>query len=156
MVMTKARGIFAGLAFLLLTVSPLGFGQAITGDILGTISDSTGAVVPGARVVLTAVDTGTTWQRTSDASGDYVFAELKPGHYSVEASKAGLQTTTVSNIELLVGQRPRVDVVLKVGAVTQSVTVNAGGVQLLDTQTSSVGAVIQQKPIVEIPLILLR
>ena len=150
--MTKARGIFAGLAILLLTVSPLGFGQAITGDILGTISDSTGAVVPGARVILTAVDTGTTWQATSDASGDYLFAQLKPGRYNVEASKTGLQTTTVSNIELLVGQRPRVDVVLKVGAVTQTVTVNAGGVQMLDTQTYSVGAVIQQKPIVEIPL----
>src|SRR5208283_957151 len=76
----------------------------------------------------------------------------KPGHYSIEASKTGLQTTTISNIELLVGQRPRVDIVLKVGAVTQTVTVNAGGVQLLETQTSSVGAVIQQKSIVEIPL----
>ena len=153
--MTNARptGItLALLALLLLTTCWLGFGQGITGDILGTVQDSTGAVVPGAKIVLTAVDTGIKWESTSDASGDYLFAELKPRHYSMEASKGGLQTVTVSNIELLVGQRPRVDIVLHVGAVTQTVTVNAGGVQLLETQTSSVGAVIQQKPIVEIPL----
>lgn len=144
--------LFALLAFLLLTTCQMGFGQAITGDILGTVQDSSGAVVPGAKITLTEVDTGLTWQSTSDAGGDYVFAQLKPGHYSVAATKEGMQTVTISNIELLVGQRPRVDIVLRVGAVTQTVTVNAGGVQMLDTQTSSVGAVIQQKPIVEIPL----
>jgi hypothetical protein len=138
--------------FFLLATCRLGFSQAITGDILGTVQDSTGAVVPGAKVTLTAVDTGIKWESTSDGSGDYLFAQLKPGHYSLEASKTGLQTVTVSNIELLVGQRPRVDIMLKVGAVTQTINVNAGGVQLLETQTSSVGAVIQQKPIVEIPL----
>jgi len=153
MTSTRPKGInLAFLVFLLLTTCRLGFGQAITGDILGTVQDTTGAVVPGAKVTLTAVDTGTIWESTSNANGDYVFAQLKPGHYSVEASKPGLQTVTISNIELLVGQRPRVDIVLRVGQVTQTVTVNAGGVQLLDTQTSSVGAVIQQKPIVEIPL----
>ena len=153
MTSTRPKGItLALLVFLLLTTCRLGFGQAITGDILGTVQDTTGAVVPGAKVTLTAVDTGTKWESTSDSNGDYLFAQLKPGHYSVEASKPGLQTVTISNIELLVGQRPRVDIVLRVGQVTQTVTVNAGGVQLLETQTSSVGAVIQQMQIVEIPL----
>ena len=120
--------------FLLLTPTRPAFGQAITGDILGTVQDSTGAVVPGAKITLTAVDTGTKWEATSDAAGGYLFAELKPAHYSVQASKEGFQTATVSNIELLVGQRPRVDITLQVGAVTQSIEVSAGGVQLLDTR----------------------
>jgi len=138
--------------FLLLTPTRPAFGQAITGDILGTVQDSTGAVVPGAKITLTAVDTGTKWEATSDAAGGYLFAELKPAHYSVQASKEGFQTATVSNIELLVGQRPRVDITLQVGAVTQSIEVSAGGVQLLDTQTSTMGQVMQEKPVEELPL----
>jgi hypothetical protein len=136
----------------MLLVAHLGFSQGITGDILGTVQDSTGAVVPAAKVTLTAVDTGVKFEATSDEGGNYLFAELKPGHYSLQASKEGFQTATISGIDLLVGQRPRVDITLQVGAVTQSIVVSAGGVQLLDTQTSAVGQVIQEKPVQELPL----
>ncbi|HZO98803.1 MAG TPA: TonB-dependent receptor [Terriglobia bacterium] len=128
------------------------FSQVITGDILGTVQDSTGAVVPGAKITLTAVDTGIKLEGTSDESGNYLFAQLKPGHYSLQVSKEGFQTQTISDIELLVAQRPRVDVTLQVGQVTQTVEVSAGGVQLLETQTSAMGQVVQEKPIVELPL----
>jgi hypothetical protein len=127
-------------------------GQLITGDILGTIRDSTGAVVPAATVTLFAVDTGLQRESTSDDAGNYFFAQLKPGHYNVQASKQGFQTTTITNVELLVTQRPRVDITLQVGAVTQKVEVSAGGVQLLETQTSDMGQVIQEQPIVGLPL----
>ncbi len=138
--------------FPLLLTARLGFSQGITGDILGTVQDPTGGVVPGARVTLTAVDTGLKFEATSDEGGNYLFAELKPGHYSLQATKEGFQTATVSNIELLVGQRPRVDMTLQIGAVAQSIEVSAGGVQLLDTQTSTMGQVIQEKPVQELPL----
>jgi Carboxypeptidase regulatory-like domain len=128
------------------------FGQAITGDILGTVRDASGAVVPEAKVVLTQTATGVNFTTKSDARGNYLFAELKPAVYSITVSKQGFEATTISGIDLLLGQRPRVDIVLRVGAVTQSVTVNAGGVQLLETQTSSAGVVIQQQPIVQLPL----
>src|SRR5689334_1148000 len=75
-----------------------GWPQSITGDILGTVHDPSGAVVPGAKVSLTAVDTGITFEATSNSSGNYLFAQLKPGHYSVQASKEGFETATVSNI----------------------------------------------------------
>ena len=153
MLSVRSKSITVALFLFILSVTTRpGLGQLITGDILGTIQDSTGAVVPGAKVTLAAVDTGIKWEATSDASGNYLFAQMKPGHYSVEASKEGFRTETVSNIELLVGQRPRVDITLVVGALTQTVEVSAGGVQLLDTQTSTMGQVIQEKPVAELPL----
>jgi hypothetical protein len=141
------------IAFTLLAAGSLRLpGQAITGDILGTVRDTSGAVVPGAKVVLTQTATGVTFTATTNSGGNYLFAQLKPAVYSITASKQGFEETTVSSIDLLVGQRPRVDIRLRVGRVTQTVTVNAGGVQLLETQTSSAGQVIQERPIVELPL----
>ncbi len=65
----------------------IAYSQAITGDILGTVKDTTGAVIPGANVTLTQVGTGLTLRSaTTDSSGDYLFAQLKPGHYRIDAS----------------------------------------------------------------------
>jgi hypothetical protein len=141
------------LLFPFLLTARLGFSQAITGDILGTVQDPTGAVVPAARVVLTAVDTGIKFEAASDGDGNYLFAQLKPGRYSVEASKEGFRRATVSDIELLVGQRPRVDITLQVGAVTQSIEVSAGGVQQLETQTSSMNQITQVTAVENLPII---
>ena len=89
--------------FAMLLTCRMTFGQAITGDILGTVQDSSNAVVAGAKVTLTEVNTGLKFEATSGASGEYLFAQLKPGHYKVEVTKEGFETATVTNIELLVG-----------------------------------------------------
>jgi hypothetical protein len=136
----------------LLIVAPQTFGQSITGDILGTVYDSTKAVVPGAKVTLTATDTGIKQEAPSDENGNYLFAALKPGIYSVQASKEGFQTSEVTNITLLVGARPRVDVTLQVGAVTQTVEVTAGGITQLETQTSSMNQVTQESAVENLPI----
>jgi hypothetical protein len=153
MLRARSKGITVALFFyvLLATTRP-GFGQVITGDILGTVEDSSGALVPGAKITLTSVNTGIKWESTSDPSGDYLFAELKPGHYSLQVSKEGFQTHITADIELLVGQRPRVDVTLQLGAVAQKVEVSAGGVQLLETQTATESQVITEKIVTELPL----
>ena len=127
-------------------------GQALTADILGTVRDSTGAVVPGAQATIVQVGTGGKLSATTDASGNYRFSELKPAHYRLELSKAGFQTTVVPDIELLVAQRQQLDVTLRVGSASESVEVSAGAAELLETQTAEVGQVIQDKPIVELPL----
>jgi Carboxypeptidase regulatory-like domain/TonB dependent receptor-like, beta-barrel len=144
--------LFSILLGLVLGRTPISYSQAITGDILGTVKDPSGAVIPGAQVTLTATATGVSTKATTDPSGSYLFAQLKPGHYSLTASKQGFQTTTISDINLLVGQRPEVDITLKVGQVTQKVTVSAGGVQLLEPHTSSTGQVIQEQAVEQLPL----
>jgi hypothetical protein len=125
--------------------------QVITGNILGTVRDTSGAVIPGVKAVLTETTTGVQITTVTDSKGNYLFPLLKPARYSVTVSKEGFQSSTVSDIDLLVGQQPRVNFVLRVGRVSQRVTVSAGGVPLLDTQTSSAGQVIGERFITQLP-----
>jgi outer membrane receptor protein involved in Fe transport len=138
---------------LLLVMTPSLFGQSITGDILGTVRDSTGAVVQGAKVTLTASDTGISARATVDNEGNYLFAQLKPGRYSVSISKQGFETSTVSNIDLEIGQRPRLDFALKVGNASDRVEVSAGGAPQLETETSGMGQILQDKIVQDLPII---
>jgi len=154
MLSARSKGMAVALfAFLLLASSRPGYGQAITGDILGTVYDSTKAVVPSAKVTLTAVDTGIKFEAPSDDAGNYLFASLKPGRYSVQASKEGFQTSEVTNIDLLVGGRPRVDIILQVGAVSQTVEVIASGLAQLETQTSSMSQVTEETAVANLPIV---
>jgi Carboxypeptidase regulatory-like domain/TonB dependent receptor len=127
-------------------------GQALTGDILGTVTDSSGAVIRGARVTLRQVGSGETHTATTDVNGSYRFAELQPAHYSLSASKASFEETSIPDIELLVAQRQRINIILLVGSTTEHVKVSAGTAQLLETQNAELGQVVQEKPIVELPL----
>jgi len=152
-VLIKAR--LSLIVMLLLVVGPSLFAQSITGDILGTVRDSSasGAVVPEAKVTLTAMDTAISVVGTTDNEGNYLFAQLKPGNYSVTVSKEGFATSTVTSIELETGQRPRVDFALKVGQATEKVEVSAGGAPQLETETSSMGQVIEQKVVEDLPIL---
>src|SRR5579875_3879384 len=87
--------------FVLALFPPLALGQAITGDLLGTVRDASGAVVPGAKLVLTQTATGVQFSTVTDSSGNYLFAQLKPSHYRIAVSKEGFKTTTISDIDLL-------------------------------------------------------
>src|SRR5690349_3447339 len=86
---TKLRA--AALAAMLLSASVLAVAQVDTGSILGTVNDTTGAVVPGATVTLTSTDTGLVQTTTSGSTGEYTFSPVKIGHYSVAAEFKGFQ-----------------------------------------------------------------
>ncbi len=95
---------------ILLCFSPIAFAQTMTtADAVGTVSDSSGAVLPGAKVSLKSADSGETRTETANNKGEYRFALLKPGDYLISATATGL-TSNTSKITLLVGQAQEVNV----------------------------------------------
>jgi hypothetical protein len=127
------------------------YAQTAVANLVGAVTDESGAAVAGAQV--TAINRGTHEQKQTitEQDGSYTIPQLLPGAYDVTAEAKGFKKTTVLNIELQVQQTGRIDISLKVGEVTQTVEVS-GVAPLLQTEESSVGNVIDQQRIVEMPL----
>ncbi len=138
------------LAVAMLTVVPVCFAQT-TANLAGTITDSSGAAVPGVKLTLTNTGTGTERQTESNESGLYEFNALQPGDYSVSAVKEGFAEETRAGIRLEVNQVARVDFALRVGTVSENVQVTAAA-PLLESSTSQVGQVIETKSVSDLPL----
>lgn len=142
----------AGFAFAAALLAPPAFAQAVTGAIVGTVTDSSGAVIPGAKI--TAVNTDTQLNRSMDSTstGDYVFTLLSPGIYTVRVEHSGFTTHLVNAIKVVAGARVRVDVKLAPGATTETVTVNGSTIPLLQTDSSTVQNVIGEQAVQDLPL----
>lgn len=125
--------------------------QGPTAEISGTAQDPSGAIVSGA--VVTVTNPATNLQRTSttNSSGVYSIPALPPGLYNMKVEMAGFSAQTRNGVELQVGQVARIDFTLQVGNVNETVNVT-GGAPVLDTETTSVGTVIENKRIVELPI----
>ncbi len=132
-----------------LAISVPALGQTF-GEITGEIKDSSGAVVAGAAVTATNKATNATRTVTSNAAGVYSVPSLPPGAYSLKVEMQGFRAVT-RDIELQVQQTARIDVTLQVGTVTEVVEVSAGAA-LLTTENATVGTVIDNRRIVELPL----
>jgi len=139
---------------LLIVVGLLAAGQCaaqlITADILGTVTDAAGAVVPNAKV--TVVNTATSATRTlqTNASGDYVFNLLPPGAYTVTVESPSFKKS-VSNVTLVAGDRARVDALLQVGETNQVVEVTAT-TPALQTDSSTVRDTVSAQSVQDLPL----
>ena len=125
--------------------------QSVSGTILGTVSDSSGAVVSNVKVIVTNEGTGLTRTVTSDANGDYVVPSIPTGRYTVVAEMTGFKTLALSNIDLGVDQRARIDLKLEVGSLTESVTIEAVS-PLLQTSSSELGTTVSNEQIEALPL----
>lgn len=137
---------------LLLTATATMFGQAgATGSILGTVTDSSGAVVPQVRITVTNLATGTQFHTLTSSSGDYLAPSLNPGSYSVTAQAQGFQKSVTSGITLAVDQRVRQNISLKPGEVTQTLQVTAQAVTL-DTDSAALSQLMSQRQVEQLPL----
>ncbi len=123
----------------------------MTGTIIGRVTDSSGAVIPGATVTLTNTGTKLTRVVVSDTNGEYAAPSLTTGDYTVSAEISGFKTVTVSNVALGVDQHLRIDVKLEVGALTESVTIQAES-PLVQTSSSELGTTVSNEQIEALPL----
>ena len=124
---------------------------AQTSQINGSIKDSSGLAIPGAAIKATQTATGVVRNTISGADGGYVLPNLPIGPYLVEVTKEGFSKYAQTGIVLQVDTNPTVDVSMKVGAVSEQVTVEANAAQV-ETRTTSIGGVVDNKQIMEMPL----
>jgi hypothetical protein len=129
----------------------LAYSQATTATIQGVVRDQTGAVVPGASITITNVETRVASKWTSGTEGAFTAPLLQPGEYEVAAEKSGFKRSVRRGITLLVADTSRIDVTLEVGAVSDTVTATAEA-PLVKVDTSELGQVIESKEIDELPL----
>src|SRR5450432_371191 len=123
----------------------------VTGSILGTVHDPTGAVVAGATIKATNVETNQARTTTSDGTGGYRILALPVGRYTIEATKPGFQRFITTAIDLTVNEQRSVDIPLQVGSVEQQVEVTAASLAI-ETTATQLGQVIGQKKLLGLPL----
>jgi hypothetical protein len=136
--------------FCFLAVVP-SFGQFDTSEVVGTVRDKTGGVVPKGTVTLLNVDTGIQAKTIADDNGNYSFSNVKVGRYKITAEAKGFSTEVASDVIVNVGARQRVDFALTVGAVTETVEVTSAATPL-ESDSSEHGQVISGAAIAELPL----
>ena len=139
-------------AVLVLFLPPALFGQGTSrGTLVGTVTDSTGAVVPGVKITIINIDTGIQQSLTTGDVGVYTVPNLSVGNYTVTAELSGFKQAVVANIRLEVGATYRADIVLELGEIATQVTVEAS-TPLLRTDNAEVSHLIEQKRVVDLPL----
>jgi Carboxypeptidase regulatory-like domain/TonB-dependent Receptor Plug Domain len=120
-------------------------------EVVGTIRDASGASLPAATVTLTNVKQGTLDRRTTDDKGEFTFPSVQVGEYTVTAEKAGFSISKSDEFAVQIAARQRVDLSLKIGQASDTVTVS-GAATLLETDTSDRGEVIDHHEAVDLPL----
>jgi outer membrane receptor protein involved in Fe transport len=139
------------MAFLAMTASSLVYAQAVNATLLGTVTDSSGAVVGTAKVIITETNTAVSRTGVTNSSGNYAFPDLPPGQYTVSVELEGFKKESRRNIDLIVNSSTRVDVQLQPGAITESVEVT-GAPPALQTDRADTGMKIEKQLIEDSPL----
>ncbi len=127
------------------------WGQAVNATLLGTVTDSTGAVVPDAKVTVTEMKTDVGRTVTTNQSGNYELPDLPPGQYKVMVEQTGFKTETRANIDVVVNTTVRVNMTLQTGSASETVEVT-GSAPILQTDRADVSTKIETKQVEDIPL----
>jgi hypothetical protein len=143
----------AVLACLAVLVSaPCAAAQSTYGSIIGTVRDSSGAVVAGVRVSLVNQGTSIESKTSTDSNGDYSFLNLEAGKYTLTAASTGFATATYTDLDLEARETKRVDAVLKVGPASETVEVKASSVGVITTDASNIGDTRTGQELVDLPV----
>lgn len=126
-------------------------GQVATADILGTVTDTSGAAIPGVVVRIENTETHQLKETKSTDNGSYTFTQLQPGTYNVTIAAPGFKSFSNPSLVLVAGDRARVDAPLQIGAATETVEVSAQP-SALQTDSTNVGSTVEAKAIADLPL----
>ncbi len=127
-------------------------GQVTTADVTGTVTDSTGKVVPGATVTVTNAGTNASRSVTTDESGDYLVTDLAPGLYNISVEAQSFSRSVLKDLELNVGARRTINIEMKPGQVTEIVEITSDG-NLVETTRSDIGQSITPREVENLPLL---
>ena len=148
----KKLGLVFFATILIFALTPTtGWGQNVYGTIAGTVTDATGAAISEATVTLTNLGTSEAHNKTTDSSGTYTFVNIVPGRYRVEAEKTGFKKFAREPIIVEIESGLKVDIALQVGAQSETIEVT-GEAPMLQPETSSLGQVVEQRTVNELPL----
>jgi hypothetical protein len=136
-----------------LFLGAVALGQSVHGTLAGVVSDSTGAVIPGAKVSIVNSETAAAYSMMTTSAGVYHFEDVSLGKYTITVSATGFKTSITKEVLVQIGTVSAVDVTLEPGAVSDQVTVTSEG-PTLETESSDVGGVVTEKQIVDLPLAL--
>jgi len=126
-------------------------GQTVSTEILGLVTDPTGAVIPGAAITARRAATGDVRTTMANDTGNYVFPLLDIGEWEVTCAAAGFKTEVRRGIVLQLQQKARIDFLMQVGDQVETIEIR-GGLTLLRTEDATLGSVIEAKRVVELPL----
>ena len=140
------------IALIYFVLSINAFAQTSNATLGGTVSDTSGALIPGVSVTATNTATGIVTTVLTNESGAYQFASLQTGNYKVTAELAGFQTQTYNNVTLGISQQVRLNFTLQVGSVAQAVEVTAAADTFIATTSSSIGNVLPDHQVRDLPL----
>lgn len=144
---------FAFALFILLLSSVIALGQGTTSRVTGVVTDSQGAVVPGATVTLTNEGTNSTLTMETTSSGTYTFDSVQPGTYSVSVEMQGFKKFISTNNQVNVNQPATVDVALEVGDISNVVTVQSTAELVQTSSSGNIGSTIEQKTLEALPIV---
>jgi outer membrane receptor protein involved in Fe transport len=136
---------------LLALTAGFGYSQAVNATLLGTVTDSSGAIVPNAKVIVTEVNTAVSRTGQTNESGNYTFPDMVPGQYSISVESSGFKKETRKDITLTVNSSTRIDVQLTPGNITETVEVT-GAPPLLQTDRADTGAQLEVVHTASLPL----
>ena len=145
------RALQIGLCLLLMSGVATAQLEMERASVTGIVTDESGAVVPGATVTATQVSTNVSYTRETNQAGQYTIGNLTPGSYSITTSKSGYAKYAVNNFVLEVGQTARLNIVLQVGSVSQTIAVTTA-MPVLQSENSSISQVIAPTAVAQLPL----
>src|SRR5262245_26492891 len=148
------RAILLGGLVFFFGVATLGLAQtsAVTADLTGNVTDDTGAVLPSVSITITSNSTGASRSLISEENGSFLAQNLPSGTYTVKAELNGFSTVTLSSVTATLGQRASVAIRMKVGSVSEVVTVTAESAALVETTKTEMSTLVNERAIAEMPV----